>query len=145
MRWRKQATADAATDDWAVLQGQTSSGAPLIIRVNRGLDGQDRAALPVRLGTKLEFSDPRPDGFYGDGEAEPLASIEDSLVDAIGADGALALIVTGAGAREFVSYVRDEETALAVVARVAEGVDGYTVQRNVARDPEWALYERFRQ
>ena len=145
--WKRQQPFESlpVEDKWSVSEG-THEGRPTIVRLNvsaRGYVGHKD--LPVRLGIAIPLTVPDGRGFPGIEESEELNLLEDALFEAFKStqSGKVVLIISAAGMREFVSYVRSPNEAEKAVAHVRSTSRKHEVQHYTAEDPRWELFRGF--
>jgi hypothetical protein len=101
--------------------------------------------LPVRLGVAVPLRAPDGNGLPSQAEGEQLNAIEDLLFGAIQGSGTgrIVLILTTSGMREFVSYARSKDAAVAAIRSAGQSVKTHKLQAYTAPDPEWKLFRQF--
>ncbi|XZG70583.1 DUF695 domain-containing protein [Chitinibacteraceae bacterium HSL-7] len=77
-------------------------------------------------------------------EREAMDHFEDLLYAHVDAMSILALVSTGEQLREWVFYAKSEAPLLAALKKVQATNPNLAVEVKVSRDPDWALYQRFR-
>jgi Family of unknown function (DUF695) len=134
-----------ADGDWAMLEGE-NDGTPMLVRRNDTVKGYvGHQELPFRMGLAVPFLRPDENGFPATDVVGDLDAIEDALVDYLEQHqvGALVLVITTDGMREFVSYMRSMATADSAVEAAAAGGEDHEVQYYVEEDPAWDLFSQF--
>jgi hypothetical protein len=134
-----------ADGDWAMLEGE-NDGQPMLVRRNESVEQfAGHHELPFRLGLAVPFLEPDENGFPSPDETGDLDDIEDGLVAYLQDEqvGVLTMVITTAGMREFVSYIRSAEVGEAAVQAAAAAGNDHEIQYYVEEDPEWELYSQF--
>ena len=134
-----------AEDEWAISRGE-NKGKPLLVRVNTSaMSYAGHPDLPVRLGVAIPLRAPDANGLPSQAEGDQINTIEDVLFGAIQGSGTgrVVLILTTSGMREFVSYARSKEAAIAAIRSAGQSVKTHKLQAYTAPDPEWKLFRQF--
>jgi hypothetical protein len=133
---------------WQVLQG-LYDGRPIVLRVNAAVDAfRGHPELGYQVGIAVPLKDPSEHGLPKQPELDALSAIEDRLVDTVvvAARSVLVAVVTTGGMREFVLYATDPEEVKKNFARLEASNDsGLELQLMIQGDPEWSVFESFRQ
>lgn len=133
------------TESWSVAKA-IADGAPLILRINIGARKYvAHPELPTRLGVTVDFNVPNEHGFCSSAEGEQLSNLEDALTAALLKQqaGFPVLAVTTAGKREFIYYVRDEQSAGKAVESVRSEGSTHKLEYGFERDAEWSYFKQF--
>ena len=119
--------------------------APPCSRLSAGARPGD-PQLSTRLGIAVPLKAPDERGFPHGSEFGELDAIEERIVGALRATGGgrLVLVITTAGMREFVSYVRSPAAGEAAVAQVRSSTATHEVQHYTEPDAEWTVLKECR-
>ncbi len=144
-RRKKAPDVPPGEEAWSIAQGEYE-GKPLVARVNvSAASGAVDPRLSTRLGIAIPLKAPNEHGFPQGSEFGELDAIEECLFGALRAagGGCLVLVITTAGAREFVSYVQSPDVGEALAAQLRSSTTTHEVQHYTEPDAEWALLKEF--
>ena len=130
------------TRGWAIAQGETGDGEPLLVRIKRYEDDFPRARYPHRLDIAWPLSDEGIDGLPGKADMEAMQAFEDRICAAIERDSqsTLCLVITGVGEREWVFYCSDEHEFVQRLSTMPHDDKPYPIRIEYEHDPAWAFY-----
>lgn len=141
--FHKRSRVEEAGEHWSTSLGTTEEG-PLAVRVNDALGGHaGNPAWRWRLAIRVVLHD--ADGFPDPAEQEDLRAIEDRVREVI-SDGraVLALVLSGAGAHDFVMHGRSQDWFRDFARELAETTKDHRILASIEEDPGWELYQRWR-
>jgi hypothetical protein len=104
----------------------------------------ERGSQPIRIIIVWKYhsdgGQPIPD------EHQRMNQMEDALESALGQDGfaTLALVSTGEDLREWTYYSKSEDEFMARLNFAFTEAPRYPIEIHIAVDPNWGVYEQFR-
>lgn len=132
----------ATGERWSLLQGEID-GASRVATINRALKAIDHPLKTMRCELMIRLSDPRPDGFPKDDEADGLDALEDDLLAVVGDRVALLGRITGAGERSVIFFA-PESSGIPTEVEKLTAAWSYDVRIEWTPDPRWEYARRFR-
>ena len=133
----------ASGERFAILRGQTDTGAPVFVTINQALKRIDHLLCTMHVAIDLAILDQNEHGLTTSAEAERLNGIEDELAGELRSAAAYFGRETRPGHRILHWYAPEDGPAQSIIERWA----GRHAEREPRiawlRDPTWELVKRF--
>jgi hypothetical protein len=133
----------ARAPSWQLFEGEYD-GHLIYARFNTAVyRAADRDSYGMQIGVAIPLLDPDERGMPQASELEPLALIEEEVVDAAGERAVLVGVITTQSMREFVLYARSADWVESFHHFLQGRIEGHEVQVMARHDPEWGVYRTF--
>ncbi|MDH2427649.1 DUF695 domain-containing protein [Sphaerisporangium sp. TRM90804] len=133
-------------EQWALMEGQTATGARLLATVRHPLRPVDHPLFDQHVTVTLPYDDSDEDGLPAGGSAAALLAFEErlsGLLDGLRGDALLALHMSTEGARVYHVYADPDSDAASRVEELAATWREGTPTVDVAPDPGWLVVSPF--
>jgi hypothetical protein len=130
---------------WAIAQGETHDGQPMLLRIKQYEDAFPRARYEHRLNIVWPVAAGSVDGMPDQADMDAMQVFENRLCAAIEADSqaTLGLVITGAGEREWVFYCRDAQEFMQRLSAMPHDGAPYPIRIEYERDPDWEFFRDY--
>jgi len=137
---RKKAAA-VADDQWIIAESD-ENGFPVLSRFRSGVPaGIEVADYPRLVNLYWRYEPGRDQAMPGDEDYDEMVRLENHLEKIEGPEvGFMVLSVTGGCRKEWVLYVRSDETFLSAFNAQVIGEPRFPIEIEAASDPEWGNY-----
>lgn len=133
----------ATGEQFAILEGRTEAGQPMVATVNLALKRVDHLLLDDHLTVTMPLRDPTPQGLTTPAEAADLNALEDELLAALGHDAVYIGRETGRARRILHLHVAGQGPAVARARDWARRHPERRAEVEAVSDPQWAVLARW--
>jgi Family of unknown function (DUF695) len=133
----------ATGERFAVLDGKTASGQPMVATINLAVKRLDHLLMDQSLTIRIKLTEATPQGLTSSAEAATLNALEDELMRALGRDAVYIGRETGQGERVLHFHVATAGPAEQRTRAWASGHPERQVSITAGPDPRWEILRRW--